>query len=745
MSAGGFPIVDTSKPREERDYKELYSDLDESDILNVYVRTSIENQEVNNLNGTGEPSPSNGNNANGEKHVDNNLKAPSFRKIAKPAFNHPKFSKTLVDYGFQDPSKPIRNHSSKTLTRPFSCDDIQEMAVKKQKLVEYDLDEQDLLYLAQRNDKSSNTIKLTPEIFEILITILENEWNVLELKLSSRENSSTNKGILKLDNGGDVHKYGNDDGIVEGSFMEQKCAVCNDSDCDNSNAIVFCDGCDIAVHQECYGIAFIPEGQWLCRKCMINKNREVHCIFCPSTTGAFKQLDSSMWSHVICALWITELYFANPIYMEPIEGVDTIPKNRWKLTCYICKKRNVGACIQCHNKNCFQAYHVTCAKRSGLHMKLTKGIVGAINNKATLRTYCDKHGGHDLRDHLDIMRGIEKTRLYFRDLKILNDKNAKILRKQEIDNKLNTFKWKTENDTPIAPHKFSQVLEDKLMELKVMERNTAYANGGDGNSSLKHLAIAPNTSKEMKKLEIKQITFDICKYWCLKRESKNGAPLTRKNNNMELSSIIYGSNEQEEINNKLEFGRILIEDLDRVLLLVENVVERQEILLTDAELSLDIIDGIYFPTRQVLLEILGKHRSSQSSTNSAGNSTIFDHLYENLDSYKLESNSVEAFVHDLRNICTKIISESGKASQITKLSKKILKELDRQNWQELDRKLLKDIDHDEILKLPYVNVTGSNVNFKEVNAYKELLREDLSEVESLNGDEESELDGLIRS
>ncbi|KAK3400180.1 origin recognition complex subunit 4 C-terminus-domain-containing protein [Sordaria brevicollis] len=66
------------------------------------------------------------------------------------------------------------------------------------------------------------------------------------------------------------------DSAAEGSGDDEVCVICSKPDSKRGNQIVFCDGCDKAVHRKCYGIARLPKGDWFCRECVEQgKDKEV--------------------------------------------------------------------------------------------------------------------------------------------------------------------------------------------------------------------------------------------------------------------------------------------------------------------------------------------------------------------------------------------------------------------------------------------------------------------------------------
>jgi NuA3 HAT complex component NTO1 len=471
--------------------------------------------------------------------------------------------------------------------------------------VEYDMDEQDEEWLDNINDqrKTEGVDAIKPAIFEITMTQIEKEYHALEKRIPKpqprhaqlhRPRSSSQAAV-------------NGDPNPPGDEPDSKCSICDDGDCENANAIIFCDGCDLAVHQECYGVPFIPEGQWFCRKCKEIGRGTPTCIFCPNVDGAFKQTNTLRWSHLLCSIWIPEVTIANMTFMEPITDVDKVPKSRWKLNCYICQQK-MGACIQCGNKNCYLAFHVTCARKAKLFLKMKSQHQGGIDS-SVLKAFCDKHVPPDWRRTHDTDNAIVEAKRWYRhamkDRKWADSQTAAL----ELgappapdggliaDGGEDTIMVANQKRKRAQPTKMSWRLPSGAPVVPAVVYNTVEA-------SLTRFTIRKR----------KEFVEKACRYWTLKREARRGAALLKR---LQLQLETFSSMEVTRRNfagmgavgrprllRRIEFGEMLQKDMQYQVQLTSMVKEREELRLKELLMLREQIDTVYTPIPTLLWPIL---------------------------------------------------------------------------------------------------------------------------------------------
>ncbi|KAL5970526.1 Protein Jade-1 [Taenia solium] len=193
-----------------------------------------------------------------------------------------------------------------------------------------------------------------------------------------------------------------DEGFKNLEYDEDaKCDICQSYNGEDGNELVFCEKCNVCVHQACYGIPNLPDGPWHCRLCEMEVHSSARCALCPNKGGAMKLVES--WCHVSCALWVPEVSFQDVDLMEPITNINGIPQARKNLVCVLCKI-HYGAPIQCSVKKCKVAFHVTCAFQHNMTM------IQELNGyDVRLLGHCPKHSSKEYQSRLAQLRSLKKT------------------------------------------------------------------------------------------------------------------------------------------------------------------------------------------------------------------------------------------------------------------------------------------------------------------------------------------------
>ncbi|KAF5730777.1 PHD finger family protein [Tripterygium wilfordii] len=225
-----------------------------------------------------------------------------------------------------------------------------------------------------------------------------------EIPLADTANQSEVKEVSGLENIGESFENSDislqeqneeisddeDDGIV--------CAICKSTDGDPSDPIVFCDGCNLMAHSTCYGdplIKGIPEGDWFCAQCLASRSSEdqnqekpapFSCCLCPVKEGAMKPTSDGRWAHILCSLFVPEVFFEDPTGREGV-NCSMVPKRRFEERCYVCMSSS-GCAIDCSEPKCLLAFHVTCGLNEDLIIEYKEGKKKA---GAVVAGFCKDH------------------------------------------------------------------------------------------------------------------------------------------------------------------------------------------------------------------------------------------------------------------------------------------------------------------------------------------------------------------
>ncbi|XP_016519279.1 protein Jade-1 isoform X3 [Poecilia formosa] len=388
----------------------------------------------------------------------------------------------------------------------------------------YDLDDLDVTWLQLVNQEFRHMA--SPELDELTMeAVLVELERVCEEKMQQAIETEEGLGI----------EY--DEDVV--------CDVCRSPEGEDGNEMVFCDKCNVCVHQACYGILKVPQGNWLCRTCALGVQPK--CLLCPKRGGALKPTRSgTKWVHVSCALWIPEVSIGCPEKMEPITKVSHIPASRWALSCSLCRE-HTGTCIQCSTPSCIVAFHVTCAFDHGLEMK----TILAENDEVRFKSFCLDHSS------------------------AANGTNGAARPEQHHEPNGSGDPEQSRASQPVSA--LERAERDQLEREKVSQRKQKLQELEDEFYRL----VEPSDVAENLGLPLLQVDF-LYQFWKLKRKANFNQPLVALKRD-EVDNL--AQQEQDVLYRRLKLFTHLRQDLERVRNLCYMVTRREKMKLTLCDLQ----------------------------------------------------------------------------------------------------------------------------------------------------------------
>ena len=317
-------------------------------------------------------------------------------------------------------------------------------------------------------------------------------------------------------------------------------------------------------------------------------------------------------------MWIPEVSLGNHTFMEPVMEVEKVPKTRWKLTCYLCNQR-MGACIQCGNKSCYQAFHVTCARRAHLFLKMKNnhGTLAVLDGNTVLKAFCDKHCPSDYSKENDVAGATREARNFYKKTmrgRLWADSQASALamaathrhavtEHQPDESQLTGAKlamtlseskkkgnqptkqiWKLPSGAPVIPQVVFHSVESSLQRFNILKR--------------------------------KEYAADACRYWTLKREARRGAALLKR---LQLQMETFSSMEitrrnfagmgpagRPRLARRIEFAKNLILELEQLKDLSYEKEKQESDKLVKVQVDQDIVNQVYFPVVRSLSKVVLK-------------------------------------------------------------------------------------------------------------------------------------------